>query len=347
MADRDTDDSERWYQWVGGSPDQSDRETERTCWICFATEADNPLARWVHPCQCRGTSKWVHQSCLYRWIDEKQRVNPQRSVVCQQCQTKYLIVYPQMNPLAGGLDQFDYMVRRWSRYVATGVFVGCIYWLAITYGAITVIQVLGQESGVALMEKGDPLFILIGLPVIPVGLILLRLIRWENAVLRFIQGPHKILRKLPFVSWFSHEAATELNGAGDGDGNDSSEIVVLPPPSPAIVEPFNVSRTLCGAIALPTLATYVGKFVYQSVGNPLHRALLGGVTYLGVKGILKIYLHQKQHLRKRHRRILNYTDENIRLYGHDGHNEAANTTERQDGGLDGHNSDSDPFKRPE
>ncbi|XP_068141395.1 E3 ubiquitin-protein ligase MARCHF5-like [Drosophila tropicalis] len=339
MADRDTDDSGRWYEWVGDTPVDTERETGMLCWICFANEAENPSARWVHPCQCRGTGKWVHQSCLYRWIDEKQKVNPYRAVVCQQCQSKYLIVYPKMNPLADRLDQFDHLVRYYSRYVATGFFLGCIYWIAITYGALTVVQVLGQERGVELMEKGNPFFLLIGLPVIPVGLILLRLIRWENVVLRFIQGPHKILRKLPLSSWFTHEAETELNGAGDGDGNgdgdgdDSNQIVVLPTPSPAIVEPFNVSRALCGAIALPTLATFVGKLVYQSVGNPLHRALLGGVTYIAVKGILKIYLRQKQHIRRRHRRILNYTDENIRLYGHGVQNEAVNT-ERQDAAIE-------------
>ena len=45
---------------------------ERQCWICFATEAESgPVLAWVHPCRCRGDTKWVHEVCLLAWIDEK------------------------------------------------------------------------------------------------------------------------------------------------------------------------------------------------------------------------------------------------------------------------------------
>ncbi|KAL4708550.1 hypothetical protein ACJJTC_014158 [Scirpophaga incertulas] len=47
----------------------------KCCWVCFATEDDDRLAAWVQPCKCIGTTKWVHQNCLQRWIDEKQRGN--------------------------------------------------------------------------------------------------------------------------------------------------------------------------------------------------------------------------------------------------------------------------------
>ena len=36
---------------------------ERQCWVCFASEEDDPVAAWVHPCICKGTTKWVHQVC--------------------------------------------------------------------------------------------------------------------------------------------------------------------------------------------------------------------------------------------------------------------------------------------
>ena len=36
-------------------------EEERQCWVCFASEEDDPVAAWVHPCLCKGTTKWVHQ----------------------------------------------------------------------------------------------------------------------------------------------------------------------------------------------------------------------------------------------------------------------------------------------
>ena len=47
----------------------------RSCWVCFATDEDDRTAEWVRPCRCRGSTKWVHQACLQRWVDEKQRGN--------------------------------------------------------------------------------------------------------------------------------------------------------------------------------------------------------------------------------------------------------------------------------
>jgi len=121
---------------------QSDADNSpRTCWICFATEEDNTLAAWVQPCRCRGTTKWVHQSCLYRWIDEKQKGNALRPVTCQQCQTEYIIVFPRMGAVANALETVDHLVKRLSPFLAAGIFVGSIYWTAVTYGAVTFLQV--------------------------------------------------------------------------------------------------------------------------------------------------------------------------------------------------------------
>lgn len=36
-----------------------DDENVKSCWVCFATEADDRLAAWVQPCKCIGTTKWV------------------------------------------------------------------------------------------------------------------------------------------------------------------------------------------------------------------------------------------------------------------------------------------------
>jgi E3 ubiquitin-protein ligase MARCH5 len=49
------------------------------------------------------------------------------------------------------------------------------------------------------MERADPLFLLIGLPMVPVSLILSKMIRWEDFVLRLWR---KHCSKLPFLSYF-------------------------------------------------------------------------------------------------------------------------------------------------
>ena len=39
----------------------ADADEDRQCWVCFASQEDDPVAAWVHPCLCKGTTKWVHQ----------------------------------------------------------------------------------------------------------------------------------------------------------------------------------------------------------------------------------------------------------------------------------------------
>lgn len=51
------------------------------------------------------------------------------------------------------------------------------------------------------MESGDPLILLIGLPSIPVALILGRMIRWEDAVIRLIRNRRSVARKFPLMSF--------------------------------------------------------------------------------------------------------------------------------------------------
>jgi len=70
--------------------------SRRYCWVCFATEEDDITAAWVKPCHCRGTTKWVHQGCIQRWVDEKQKGHASHTVTCPQCNTEYIIVYPNM-----------------------------------------------------------------------------------------------------------------------------------------------------------------------------------------------------------------------------------------------------------
>ena len=54
--------------------------------MCFVTDQEVRGASWVQPCRCRGSSRWVHSSCLLRWIDERQKGQLDSTVQCSQCQ---------------------------------------------------------------------------------------------------------------------------------------------------------------------------------------------------------------------------------------------------------------------
>lgn len=84
-----------------------------------------------------------------------------------------------------------------------------------------------------------------------------------------------------------------------------------------ISDPSLATRAFCGALLLPTISTFFGKLLYENVENPVHRTLLGGLTFIVVKGVFKIYLKQQQINRKKQRRIVDYTEENVRMYSRD------------------------------
>jgi hypothetical protein len=51
------------------------------------------------------------------------------------------------------LDVVDRIVYKVCPFVAAGVVVGSIYWTAVTYGALTIMQVVGAKEGLAVMEQ--------------------------------------------------------------------------------------------------------------------------------------------------------------------------------------------------
>lgn len=300
------------------------------CWVCFATDEDDNLAAWVQPCKCIGTTKWVHQHCLQRWVDVKQRGNSFKRVNCPQCQSEYIIVFPPTGPLIGMMEGFDAMIRRLCPFLAAGVFVGSLYWTAVTYGAITILQIVGHKEGLDMMEQTDPFMLLIGLPTIPVGLVIGRLFRWEDIVLRFIQNRQIGGRKFQLLSLFipinSRSSSTDTTndilpdgGGADGDGNNGAAVdggdQAYPNSVSLSTTSVSASRILCGAMLLPTFSTIFGRLFFDSIQNNVHRTIIGGLTFIVIKGAIKIYFQQQQFHRRRQRKILEYTEENVQRFG--------------------------------
>uniref|UniRef100_A0A3Q2PCR1 E3 ubiquitin-protein ligase MARCHF5 n=1 Tax=Fundulus heteroclitus TaxID=8078 RepID=A0A3Q2PCR1_FUNHE len=264
------------------------------CWVCFSTERDDRSAEWVSPCRCKGCTKWIHQTCLQRWLDEKQKGNGGGAVNCPQCGTEYCIIFPRIGPLVYFLQQIDRALSRASPFAAVGVVVGTVYWSAVTYGAVTVMQVVGHKKGLFVMERADPLFLLIGLPTIPVLLVLGKMIRWEDYLVRLWQ---RYSSKQTHHVWlpvtcrragsYLPRLRAERRGAGDH---------------------LSVSRTLCGALVFPSIASLVGRVLFRRVSSNLQRTILGGIAFVLIKGVLKMYFKQQQYVMQANRHILNYPE---------------------------------------
>ncbi|CAH1996636.1 unnamed protein product [Acanthoscelides obtectus] len=228
-------------------------------------------------------------------------------VICPQCQTEYIIVFPNMGVLVLILDTVDSFIYKGCPFLAAGVVVGAIYWCGVTFGAITVMQVIGQKEGLAIMEQSDPLVLLIGLPAIPVALCLGKMITWEDALLSFMR---KNVSKIPVIrNLFPFSPCVYRVDAGTNTDASNEEI-------PSMSNPVSATRVLCGALLMPTIANMFGKFFFDSVKSNFHRTILGGLTFIAIKGCLKIYHKQQQYIRQCQRKILDYTESNISTYLH-------------------------------
>jgi len=97
------------------------------------------------------------------------------------------------------LDTIDAVIFRVCPFIAAGIVVGSIYWTAVTYGAVTVMQVVGHKDGLTMMEQADPLVLLVGLPTIPIMLVLGKMLRWEDQALSFLR---RHASKVPILRHF-------------------------------------------------------------------------------------------------------------------------------------------------
>lgn len=271
-------------------PRDTDSTSVRQCWICFATEEDDTTAQWIQPCNCKGTTKWVHQGCLQQWVDEKQKSGRDVKVACPQCKTEYIIFFPSSNKLVIFLDRVDALVYKSCPFIAAGIMVGSLYWTAVTYGAITVMQVVGQPNAVEVMDRFEPALLLTGLPCIPVFLITFKMVQWEDSLLEFLRkaGP-----RLPVLRHFLPAPVANESGT-------NNETVVT--------EEMSCTRVFTGALLLPTIATITGDLLYKNtIKSSVQRTLLGGLTFIIVRGIVKMYHKQQVYKRLRRRRILDYS----------------------------------------
>lgn len=168
---------------------------------------------------------------------------------------------------------------------------------------LLVLQVVGHEEGLRILEDTDHIFLMVALPAIPVCLVLGRMIRWEEAILRYLQHrQRKNFRMLGLILPIPEDSENNSQ-------QDNNQI------SRNISDTLSTTRVLCGALLLPSISSIVGRVLFSSVRNNLHRTLLGGLAFVAFKGMLKIYFKQKQFIRKKQRKIVDYTDENIQRFG--------------------------------
>lgn len=236
----------------------------------------------------------MHQACIQRWVDEKQKGNTNQKVECPQCGFAYLIQFPKPTFIVSILDSGDLLIQKMCPIITGGVCVGSIWWSIVTFGAVTMMQTVGQDKSDEFMKSADPLILLVSLPLIPVGLIIGQMIRWEETVLKYLRVT---VPKTPLVRSLMPSFAFEQERQGIQSN--------IPP----MTDPISLTRIFCGALLLPSVATFLGATLYKHVPSQFKRTILGGLTFVVVKGVLKIYHKQHSYIRQCQKQILDSNNE--------------------------------------
>lgn len=195
-----------------------------------------------------------------------------------------------IGPLVVILDTIDTVIFRVCPFIAAGIVVGSIYWTAVTYGAVTVMQVVGHKDGLTMMEQADPLVLLVGLPTIPIMLVLGKMLRWEDQALSFLR---RHACKVPILRHFlpSRFVHIDILLLCNKDClclftmyyyyySYSGEDIVQSEDIPPMNDPVSSTRVLCGALLLPTIASICGKLFFESISSNFQRTLLVRIKYI-------------------------------------------------------------------
>merc|ERR1712200_343713 len=111
------------------------------------------------------------------------------------------------------------------------------------------------------------------------------MVRWQDPVLTTLRI---YLPRFPLTRYL----LPAFSGEPEREGSGAAASI---PPS---TDPISITRNFCGALFFPTIATFLGKTLFQETTSPLKRAILGGVTYVAVKGVFKVYHKQHQYIRQ-------------------------------------------------
>lgn len=219
----------------------------RSCWVCYATDEDEPGSEWTNPCRCRGATKWVHQICLQQWIDEKQQGASTIDVSCPQCQFGYRIQYPGGTIMLWLYEHANRVITFCSPMILAGITASSLYWISFTYGVTAVSIAMGRERAIEFFGNPDSSMAILTLPLLPWTILTIKIIQPEVQILKFwyrVISPalYYFLKRFPLTKSFAQEAGTPQRFI----------------PAPVVSTfPF-LCRCIMGTITLPVISAILG-----------------------------------------------------------------------------------------
>ncbi|TPX55946.1 hypothetical protein PhCBS80983_g04917 [Powellomyces hirtus] len=343
---------------------------EKRCWICFLEEGEEPAPPittnyqqqqqqqqqqsqrtatsppppiWVRPCKCKNSLKYAHETCLLRWITEKQGpLTP--DVRCPACGHTYVLAESR-DVLLSALTLVDKTVAAVVPYVTLAGVSLAFYIVSTTYGAYAVMTMCGPDVGERVLSENNWGWrTWVGLPMIPISLICSRLTAADAALpllpflvlgndhirLSFPPSPALTVCILPWARlaynavwdklaplvdrFFTRKARKQGLEGGMSGGAEQVE----DPPVEDGEEEYPLARRdgqrlVLGSLFLPAASQLMGTLLgtlpylrHRLPSDAFHRNVLGGALLVLCKDMSTAVYRAHRKRQRRTRRVLDY-----------------------------------------
>ncbi|KAG8269631.1 E3 ubiquitin-protein ligase march5 [Homalodisca vitripennis] len=252
----------------------------RFCYLCRATLPEDDEA-WVRPCRCVGPTTWIHQSCGRQMVQRFETLYPTKRPRCRFCRTRYIIV-PKKGPIVRVMEKIILKLKSIVDIELIAAY-PIIEAIATTCGCITLSYIYGYEEAKQLLMECNPVEAASTCALIGYGLWYISDITWEDWLLRALRRCSRV----PF-----------LKGVFPREYPDSL--------ARSRKRMWSICSAIAGGALLPVYSRIIGTLMFSSVESPANQLLLGGTSFLAVKGILKMYYAQKTYVRQNSLSIENY-----------------------------------------
>lgn len=136
--------------------------SEYVCWICRQPKQQQTEERWIEPCGCIGTTRWVHEDCASSWVAEKRYIP-----TCPMCLSEFSFVSPPIPRIASfGITLGRFYSKVLLPYSLLGVG-WAAYVLLTTHG----LSFIAASTGSLHLVRRSKVRLLVGAPLIPISVL--------------------------------------------------------------------------------------------------------------------------------------------------------------------------------
>ena len=182
------------------------------------------------------------------------------SVVCPQCQFKYIIKYPSASVILFLFETTERLITASSPLILAGLSATTLYWGSFTYGITSIMLALGREQAGEFFSSPDSALTIVSLPIFPWVVFAIKLLRPEVLVIRlwyrFVMPIiSHVLKGFPITSQIQLPTNHQF--------------------IPGDVHPLHyVSRCAISTALLPVISALFGNLFFPGTSSGIRRTLL-------------------------------------------------------------------------